>query len=464
MPRQPGPVVGIEVVRGGGGPLHAQVESGLRELVRSGALPPGASLPSSRELAVSLGVSRGVVVEAYAQLVAEGYLSASQGASTRVALSGGVERPPLPATSLAPRVLYDFDPGRPDLTAFPRGLWLKRMRGVLRSAPFDRLGGGDPRGTAELRDALMGYLGRACGAAPEPEHTLICSGFVQGLALVYRTLADRGVERVAVEEPGWAQHRLAAERCGLEPVPIPVDDAGLDVSELRSRGCEVIVTTPAHQFPTGVVLGSERRAALLEWAEEVDGLIIEDDYDSELRYDRGGVGALQGLAPERVCYIGSLSKRLAPALELGWILAPSWLSGALSFEQALTGGGVPALDQLTVAELIVAGDLDRHLRRMRLRYRERRGALIDALAAALPGATARGTPAGVFVLVNLPAGAEESAAVAAAEQRRAAVEGLAMHSTGPPAQPGLVLGFGNLPPAGARAAVRVLADAVREAM
>src|SRR5579859_4546628 len=196
------PALGLEIEPRSGRPLHAQVESRLRELVRTGRLAPGSALPSTRTLARSLGVSRGVVVEAYSQLVAEGYLTGSQGAATRVALSGGVERPPLPASSLAARPLYDLDPGQPDLTAFPGELWLRRLRGVLRAAPYERLGAGDPRGTAELRNALMAYLGRACGAAPEPEHTLVCSGFVRGLALVCRTLADRGVERVAIEEPG----------------------------------------------------------------------------------------------------------------------------------------------------------------------------------------------------------------------------------------------------------------------
>jgi GntR family transcriptional regulator/MocR family aminotransferase len=332
----PGPRLLVELTRADGASLHEQLEQSLRDQVRSGRLAPGVRLPSSRALAAELGISRGVVLEAYAQLTAEGYLTASQGAPTRVAMvsSGERERPPVEATSLGSRARHDFDPGVPDLVSFPRADWLRSLRAALRDAPFDALGQGDPRGAAELRNALMAYLGRARGAAPEPEHTIICAGFTQGFAVLCRALRMRGLERLAVETPGWPQHRLIAEAAGLEPVGIPVDEHGLDVSELAASGCEAVVLTPAHQFPTGVVLSSERRAGLLEWAEDEDALIIEDDYDSELRYDRDAVGALQGLAPERIAYIGSASKRLGPGLRLGWVLSPSWMSGALTYEGA----------------------------------------------------------------------------------------------------------------------------------
>ncbi len=359
------------------GKLHEQLERRLREDVRSGRLAAGTRLPSSRALAAELGISRGVVLEAYTQLIAEGYLTASQGAPTRVAQTLSSERPPLPASSLRPS--YEFDPGRPDLFAFPGGEWMRCVRAAARNAQFDELGYGDPRGAPQLRNELMAYLSRVRNAAPEPEHTVVCSGFTQGFALLCRTVRDRGVERVALEQPGWPQHRLVAEQAGLTPVAIGVDGDGVIVEELAASGCEVVVLTPAHQFPTGAVLSSERRAALLEWAEDQDALIVEDDYDSELRYDRLAVGALQGLAPERVCQIGSLSKRLAPGLRLGWILSPSWLSGALTYEKGVADGGSPALEQLALAELIARGELDRHVRRMRLHYRSRREALCTAL-------------------------------------------------------------------------------------
>jgi GntR family transcriptional regulator/MocR family aminotransferase len=404
-----------------------------------------------------------VVVEAYSQLVAEGYLTATQGGPTRVASAANVERPPVPARSLEPRHAYDYSPGLPDLAAFPADVWLRSLRAAVREAPYQALGHDDPRGTVRLRNALMEYLGRVRGAAPEPEHTLVCAGFTQGFALLCRTLIDRGIERIAVEDPGWPHHRLIAERAGLDPIPVPVDEHGLDVSALADSRCEVVVTTPAHQFPLGVVLSSRRRAELLGWAEEADGLIVEDDYDSELRYDRDPVGALQGLAPERVCHIGSMSQRLAPALRLGWILSPSWLTGALTYEKALSDGGSPAVDQLALADLIERGELDRHLRRMRLRYRLRRDALVAALASHLPAAQPRGAPAGTHTLVILEDRADETALVRAAGARGVGVVGLAAHYADerPGRPPALVLGYGGLPEPSIRRGVALLADAAR---
>ena len=247
------------------------------------------------------------------------------------------------------------------------------------------------------------------------------------------------MERIACEDPGWAQHGLVARQAGLEVVPVPVDAQGLDVSVLRQSGCEAVVVTAAHQFPTGAVLSPERRAALLEWAEDADGLIVEDDYDSELRYDRGAVGALQGLAPERVCMIGSLSARLAPALRLGWMLCPSWLTGALAYEKALTDASTPALEQLALADFISRGELDRHLRRMRMRYGGRRKALMTSLS----GAPVSGVPGGLFALVWLPPGTDEEAVVTAAAARGVSIEGLAGHRIGE-GPPGLILGYACL--------------------
>lgn len=425
-----GPVAGgpdllLELHRGSRKPLHEQLEVALRDHVRSGRLAPGTRLPSSRGLAAELGLSRGVVLEAYAQLSAEGYLVSSQGAQTRVAPVPAIERPPLPATTLEPRGRLSFDPAMPDLASFSQTQWGRSLRTALRRVKYSQLGYGDPRGTAELRNELMDYLGRVRGALPEPEHTLACGGFVQAFASLCRILRDRGVERIGIEEPGWSRHRLTAAASGLEPVAIGVDEHGIDVASLAATGCEVAVVTPAHHFPTGVVLSRERRAALLEWAEEEDALIVEDDYDSELRYDRGAVGALQGLAPERVCHIGSASKRLAPGLRLGWILAPSWLSGALTYEQGVSGGAPPVLAQLALADFIARGELDRHLRRMRLRYRERHRALLRALACEIPSARVSGVAAGLYSLVLLPEGIDEAVVVRAAARRGVEVEGVA---------------------------------------
>lgn len=433
--------------------MHEQLEQALREQIRSGRLLPQAKLPSSRTLATALGVSRGVVVEAYSQLTAEGYLVSGQGAPTRVAPAASAERPPVPATSLEPRRPYDFAPELPDLAGFPREQWLRCVRAALRETPFARLGPGDARGAAELRNQLMAYLGRVRGAAPEPEHTLITGGFVHGFAALCRVLRERGLERLAVESPGWHVHRLIAAAAGLEAVPVTVDEFGIEIPALTDAGCEVVVLTPAHQYPTGGVLGPERRAALLEWAEDEDALIVEDDYDSELRYDRMAVGALQGLAPERVCQIGSLSLRLAPALRTGWILSPSWLTGALTYELGLSGGTPPALDQLALTDFLARGELDRHLRRMRSRYRSRREALVRALARWIPRAGVVGIPAGVFALVSLPEG--DPSAIASA----AALLGVAVQPVDGPS-PALLLGYGNLTEPAIERGVALLAKAI----
>ncbi len=446
----------------GAGALHEQLEHRLRGQIRTGQLAPGTRLPSSRSLARRLEVSRGIVLEAYAQLAAEGYLTASQGAPTRVAAAPSAERPPLPASSLDAGLRYDLRPAVPDLAAFPRAGWVRSLRAAASAAPDRVLGRGDPRGLAELRDALMTYLGRARHAAPEPEHTLVTAGFTQGYALLCRTLTDRGVERIAVEDPGRPAHRQIAERAGLAPEPITVDGDGIDVAALEASGCEAVVVTPAHQFPTGVVLGADRRAELLAWADECDGLIIEDDHDSELRYDRLAVGALQGLAPERVAFIGSTSTRLAPAIGIGWVLSPSWLTGPLTFEQALTGSGVPALDQLAFTDLLARGEFDRHLRRMRLRYGRRRARLIEAVLDAVPEATAHGIDAGLHVLITLPPDADEAATLSAAAGHGIGLDGLADHATRPQ-PPGLVLGFGNIPDAAIGRVAQLLAEAVSTA-
>ena len=455
-------LLGLE--RGGGATLHEQLELSLRDQVRSGRLPPGTKLPSSRALAAELRISRGVVLEAYAQLTAEGYLTATQGAQTRVAETPSTERPPVPAGSLEPTFVHDFDPGLPDLAAFPREAWSRSLRAALRVARFDELGRADPRGSAALRNELMSYLGRVRGAAPEPEHTLITSGFAQGFSLVCRALSDRGLERIALEEPGYSQHRLIAERAGLVAVPVHVDEHGIDVGQLAACDCEVVALTPAHQFPTGVVLASDRRAALLEWAEDEDALIIEDDYDSELRLDRVSVGALQGLSPERICHLGSFSKRLAPGVRLGWILSPSWLTGALSYELALSDGGSPALDQLALADFIARGELDRHLRRMRLRYRARRDALLGALATALPGLRTTGVAAGVFVL-GAARGRRARSTACSAPQRHEESESRALARTGArrAGRPASCSATGTSPPRALADRVALLAEAVNGA-
>ena len=445
--------------RDGSAPLRAQLEDQLRVAVRSGRLAPGAPLPSSRALARDLGVSRGVVVDAYAQLAAEGYLVASQGAPTRVSDTAAPPLGPgrLPPEERPPR--FDFRPGGPDVALFPRDAWGASLRRALREAPDARFDYGDPRGAPELRRALAGYLGRVRGVACEPGSVIVTSGMAQGMALLGRTLLAGGGRRVGVEEPGSGPGRAQLAATGLEPIPIPVDDDGLLPGALAACRVDVVLTTPAHQFPTGVVLAPERRAALLDWAAASGGLVMEDDYDAEYRYDRAPVGAVQGLAPERVLYAGSVSKTLAPALRLGWLVAPEHLVERLARAKAQDDLGTPVLEQLTLADFLERGGLDRHLRRTRLTYRARRDTLIAELERHLPEVRPSGAAAGLHLVAHLPPGSDEAAVVQAARGRGVGLQGLAEHRLldGPPA---LLLGYGRIAEPAIEAGVRELAAAL----
>jgi GntR family transcriptional regulator/MocR family aminotransferase len=452
----------IELQRDAELPLHEQVEQSIREGIQAGRLAAGAPLPSSRTLAKELGISRGVDTEAYSQRAAEGYLLTRQGAPVRVARTVRTSGARPPARSMLPSFPYHFHPGLPDLAGFPRDRWLRSLRAAWRQAPIDAVGYPDPRGVPDLRQALAGYLGRVRGAAAEPEQMLICTGFSQAFSLLCRWLAGRGVERVALEDPGWHPHRLIVEQAGLEVVPVPVDSEGIRVDALDAAEASAVVVTPAHQFPTGVVLSRERRAALVEWAEDGERLIVEDDFDAEYRYDGSSLGALQGLAPERVAYIGSASKRLTPGMRLGWALLPSWLSWPLIQAKAVEDGGSEGVGQLALHDFIERGELDRHVRRMRLRYERRREALLEILTRRLPQVRVSAGAAGLYELVELPDGVDEAALVAAAAERGVGLEGLSLHRFNPAGPPGLVLGFASLSEPAMEHGIRLLAEALRD--
>jgi GntR family transcriptional regulator/MocR family aminotransferase len=451
----------VELDRTGELALHVQIERSLRGRIRTGALAADARLPSTRALASTLGVSRGVVSEAYGQLAAEGYLTTRQGAPVRVArVVHAVERPP--AGSLLRHYAYNFHPGLPDLAGFPREAWMRSVRAALRDSPLDALGYGDPRGAPAAREALAEHLGRVRGCDADPEHLVLCAGFMQGFSLLCRALRGRGVERIALEEPGWHVHRLIVEQAGLEIVPIAVDEGGIVVDALARAEVSTVLVTPANQFPTGAVMTPERRAALIEWAGE-ENLIVEDDYDSEYRYDRVAVGALQGLAPERIAQIGSASKRLAPGLRLGWMLLPSWLTWELTAGKTIEDGGSEIVGQLALRDFILEGELDRHIRRTRLSYRARRETLLEALRRWLPQASVQSHgAAGLFVLAGLPTGADEAAVVRAAAARGVGVEGLSLHRYAASGEPALLLGYGNLSEPSIEQGVRLLAQAYAE--
>src|SRR3954452_23628081 len=313
---------------------------------------------------------------------------------------------------------HDFALGVPDLAAFPRAAWLRAMRRVLSDLPDAGLGHPDPRGTPTLRVALAAYLGRQRGVVTSADRIVVTNGLWQALGLVCTVLAARGAKRLAMEDPSFVYHRHIAKRAGLEIVPVEVDAAGMRVDLLAQTDADAALVTPAHQSPTGVVMGPERRTALLGWAHEAGAIVIEDDYDAEHRYDREPVGALQGHAPERVVYGGTASKTLAPALRLGWVASPPELAHAVAFEKGMADAGSPILEQLVLADLIERGDLDRHLRRTRAANGARRAALQDAVEEHLPGCRLHGIAAGLHAQLDLPPGSDERAVVDAAARRR----------------------------------------------
>lgn len=328
--------------------------------------------------------------------------------------------------------------------------WLWATREAARTMPIAELDYGDPRGTAVLREVLAGYLRRVRSAAADPDHIVVCNGYAQGLSLALRVLADSGVRSVAFEDPGSpATVGMAASMSGLSAVPVPVDEHGIDVAALAATRARAVVVTPAHQWPTGVLLAPRRRLALIEWAARHDAYIIEDEYDAEFRYDREPVGTLQGLAPDRVISIGTTSKSLAPALRIGWMLCPPDLVAHIARHKHTTDRGTPTLDQFALARLIESGRFDRHLRRVRTTYATRRTALLEALSEHAPSIAVTGLAAGFHAVAHLPDGVDEQQIVADARERAVGLYGMsvcrASHELAPTR---LVLGFGNV---GARA-------------
>jgi GntR family transcriptional regulator / MocR family aminotransferase len=341
------------------------------------------------------------------------------------------------------RPAYDLRPGAPDVAAFPRVEWLRAGQRALRSAASDAFGHSDPRGRLELRTALSSYLSRARGVDATPERIIVCSGFAQALTILAAALTAEGVAAVCVEEFGYPSHVRSLRASGLETTTVEVDRDGARVNELGAAGA--LLVTPAHQFPLGPTLAASRRLAAIEWARTQRGFLIEDDYDGEFRYDRQPIGAMQALAPERVVYAGTASKTLAPGLRLGWIVVPPALIDAALEARRLTDGP-SAIEQLTMAEFIVEGTYDRHVRRSRLAYRRRRDRVVAALRAAVPEARVAGAAAGLHLVVDLPPGRSEADVTARALSLGLAVEGLDDYRLGERRhQPALVIGYGTPP-------------------
>ncbi|VEG38160.1 GntR family transcriptional regulator [Mycolicibacterium flavescens] len=449
-----GPELLLELDRDANGPLHRQLADGLRTAIRTGRLTPGTRLPSSRLLATDLGVSRRLVVDAYSQLVAEGFLHSRHGSGTVVATVDTVDRPSRGEAGPTARYDIDFLPGSPDLHSFPRDAWLRALKQGLAEIGADAFGYVAPQGLFTTRVAVADYLRRVRGVLAEPQHIVLCSGATQAIALLARSLPTSSL---AMEDPGFWLHRMVLRNNGIEPVPVPVDEDGLDVGALAASGADAVLATPAHQSPTGVVLSALRRTELTDWV-RAGHLVIEDDYDAEYRYDRAPVGALQGIAPDRVVYVGSTSKTLAPGLRIGWMVLPAHLVGPVKVAKGLADTGSSVMDQLAFAQLLGSGGYDRHLRQMRRRYLTRRNALLGALGRHLPQATVLGAAAGVHLTVRFPDRFPIDDLVRLAAERRVRVEPLAPCYADPAsAPPGLLLGYANLTESQIDSGVRVLA-------
>lgn len=462
------------------GGLSAWLARQLRLAISDGRLPVGSRLPATRVLAGELQVSRGVVTEAYQRLTEDGHV-VGRGRGGTIVVAAPVAPPPLPPAQAdrptahalfgAPpdaevfdrlRTLparIDLSPGVPDLGAFPRTAWLRAERQVLSGLSASHFGYGDPRGTPALRLAVANWLARSRGIRADPSEVLIVAGTAQALGLLAQVLRHDGIREVAVEDPGSLGARQHLRHWQMDTPPVPVDPEGVRVDALRATNAPAVLVTPAHQFPTGVVLGGERRRALMRWAGE-GGLVIEDDYDSEHRYDRPAVPALRSMFAERVCYAGSVSKLLAPALRIGWVLAPPKYQDALVDAKRFADLGNAALPQLVLAQLMESGGMERQLRLLRGRHRRRRDAMIEAIRTHLPGAVVHGAAAGLHLMITFEDDFPDTDLAAASLERGVKVQPLSWHSRRTD-RPGLVLGYAASTATDIGEGVAILGSALR---
>lgn len=458
------------------GGLAAWLSERLRAAIADGRLPIGAKLPASRELAAELRVSRGVITEAYQRLREDGHVAGQGRAGTVVVAAPAIAPEPVrrpenpqvftstPDASVfgalrAASARVDLAPGVPDLAAFPRAAWLRAERSIVGGAPASAFGYGDPRGVEPLRTAVAGWVARYRGIRVDPDDVLVVAGFAQALGLLSRVLTTDGVHAIAVEDPSSLGARQHLNHWGMAAPPVTVDADGVRVDELTASGAGAVLLTPAHQFPTGVVLAGQRRRELMRWAAD-GGLVVEDDYDAEHRYDRPPVPAVHSLLPEQVVYGGSISKVLAPALRIGWVIAPPRYRAALAEAKWYADLGNAVLPQLALADLMTSGELERQLRFMRKRHRRRRDAMVAAIAAQLPGAVVHGAAAGLHVMVTFDdADFSDVDLAAAALARGVKVQPLSWHrqQDGPP---GLVLGYAARTPTAIVEGIDLLSQAL----
>ena len=469
----------LDVSKAPSGGLSGWLTEQLRGAIADGRLPMGSRVPPGRVLAEELRVSRGVVTEAYQRLIEDGQLAGRGRAGTFVVaapIATGVgarasERRVLRTDfAAAPRhdvfdalraspAGIDLTPGMPDLAAFPRGAWLRAERRVLESLDPAAFGYGDPRGAPPFRRAVADWLARTRAVRVDADDVVIVTGVAQALDLVTRVLMDEGIHEIAVEDPGSLGVRQHLNSRRLRTPPIRVDEAGLRVDELRASGAPAVALTPAHQFPTGVVLDGRRRRELVKWAEDEGGLILEDDYDAEHRYDRPPVPAVHALLPERVFYAGSVSKTLAPALRVGWLIAPPKYREAIVIAKRYADLGNAVLPQLVLTELMENGELERHLRMLRRTHRRRRDAMIEAIRTHLPQAHIHGAAAGLHLMITFDATFRDTDLAAAALEHGVKTQPLSWHHQSPSA-PGLVLGYAASPPVDAARGIALIAEVV----
>jgi GntR family transcriptional regulator/MocR family aminotransferase len=434
--------------------LRGCLERTLREAIREGALRAGVELPASRQLAAQLGVSRGVTTDAYAELEAQGYLQVfPRRPPIVVQVPAAAPRPIAPAPVRRPPLRFDMTPTTPDVTLFPRKQWAAALAATIHQGDPSVLGYGDPQGTRVLRQRLADELGRTRGVICQPENIIIVQGSAQGLDLTMRVLRQSGAARIAVEDPSLGRQHQQITAQGHQLLGQPVDGNGIVVGGLRA---DAVIVSPAHQFPTGAVLSGTRRRELLAWSRDTGGLIIEDDYDAEFRYDREPIRALQGLHPDRVLYLGSTSKTLAPALRLGWLVAPDRWVEQLANGKSLLDDFSPTLGQLAFARLLERGDYQRHIRKTRAVYRDRRDRLIAALAAHRPDLRISGIAAGLSVLLNLAPDTDDRDIERTAQAAGIRVEALSRYALRDRGDRGLVVGYGRLRGAAIPAAVAAL--------
>jgi GntR family transcriptional regulator / MocR family aminotransferase len=471
-------------------PLHRQLYDRLRTGILAGQLSAGARLPSTRTLAVELGVSRTTVVTAFENLLAEGYLEGKVGSGTYVAGSlpeevlGVRARPAGPRLPLSGRGLSRrgtllattrttavkdtgtpraFRPGVPALDEFPYVVWRRISGSVWRRPSGALLGYGDPAGYWPLRREISAHLATARAVRCDPEQVIVVSGSQQALDLASRVLLDPG-DAVWIEDPGYMGARGALAGSGARLVPVPVDEEGLVVAAgiQREPGARLACVTPSHQYPLGVTMSLARRLELLGWAERSGAWVIEDDYDSEYRYTGRPLEALQGLDAEgRIVYVGTFSKVLFPALRLGYLVVPPDLTDAFTAARELVDRHPPTVEQAVLAEFIASGHFGRHLRRMRALYAARQEVLLQEISQHLSGLLdASPAGSGMHLVGWLPAGTDDKKASRQAAQQGVEAPPISLYRTHENFRGGLMLGYAAVDEARSRDGVRRLARAL----